>query len=262
MNLLGRFTLADPEIEQYCHQISEIEQNLNSNSILAEIVHLPGDRVGNVLARAAIRPYEIPYLSRSDKDNQHQISVNDLYLSVRNGKEIVLRSKRLNKEVVPRMGNAHNWNRSSLPIYQFLCDLQLWNKRNSLILDYGLLGYGRRFLPRIEYRSMILKPASWNFKKSEFDRFKTQVNQRDLLKISKVFCEENRLPRRVLLKIGDNELFIDFSSIQSIEMLLNSIKKLEEISFVEYLYDGANQVQGPDGQYANQFVISFYKTLN
>ena len=262
MNLLGRFTVADPKITAYCHQISKIEQNLNSNSILAEIVHLPGDRVGNVMKRAAIRDYEIPYLSRSEKASKFQIPVNDLYLSIRHGKELVLRSKRLNKEIKPRMGNAHSWNRSSLPVYKFLCDLQLWGKRNSLTIDYGPLALGRRFLPRIEYRNMILKPASWTFMKSEFDIFKTQNSPRELLRISKAFCKENRLPGRLFLKSGDNELYIDFSSIPSIEMLLNSIKKLEKVSFVEFFFDGKNQVKGPDGYYANQFVLAFYKSVN
>ena len=69
-----------------------------------------------------------PVAARQAQTNRFEIGLDDLMVSVR-GESIVLRSKKHNKIVVPRLTTAHNFSQNSLPVYHFLCDMQNYGKR-------------------------------------------------------------------------------------------------------------------------------------
>ena len=95
INLLGRFAHGNLDILNIVKVIAQHEQEQSNNNILAEVVHLPESRVGNILSRPIFREYEIPYLSKSSVDKDFQIEASDLFISIKND-EIILRSKRMN----------------------------------------------------------------------------------------------------------------------------------------------------------------------
>src|SRR5262249_32256171 len=120
--LLGRFCHADPELCKFVEQHVRAEEALEPDARFAEVVHLPEGRLGNILARPILRAYEIPYLGAASVPAERQIPVTDLRVSVVDG-QIVLRSGRLGKRVIPRLTSAHNFHLSQ-GIYRFLCALQ------------------------------------------------------------------------------------------------------------------------------------------
>ena len=132
-NLLGRFCHVDEEIHRSVIDIiREEEEALPQDKCYAEVVHLPESRTGNILARPVLRPYEIPYLSKPAVEAPFQLEISDLMVSVRQ-KKFVLRSKKLNREVIPRLTTAHNYTLTgAMPIYQFLCSLQSQGKRSGI----------------------------------------------------------------------------------------------------------------------------------
>ncbi|RYF13304.1 MAG: hypothetical protein EOO42_18960, partial [Flavobacteriales bacterium] len=101
-NILGRFCQSNPEMNAKIQEQLRIEENEHSEKIFAEIVHLPQARVGNVLARPHLRKYEIVFLAQSTLPNEYVITLNELYLKLEYGR-LVLFSKRLKKEIVPRL---------------------------------------------------------------------------------------------------------------------------------------------------------------
>ncbi len=113
--LLGRFCNGNAEIHKLTKEIINKENNYHSDKILAEMVHIPESRTGNILRRPVLREFEIPYLSNSGVPAEYQIGVNDLMVSIKNN-SIVLRSKKHNKEIIPCLSNAHNYSNKSLPI--------------------------------------------------------------------------------------------------------------------------------------------------
>lgn len=121
--ILTRFAHTDTQINKIVNEITVKENEFFPDMILAEIAHLPDSRLGNVITRPHIRNYEIPYLAQSDLPENQIIKVSDIIISIKKGR-ICLRSKKLNKEVIPRLTNAHNYSNSSISVYRFLSDFQ------------------------------------------------------------------------------------------------------------------------------------------
>lgn len=225
--LLGRFAQGSRHIYNTVRNITDTEQINNPDVLFAEIIHLSESRTGNILLHPAFRAYEIPFLGKSSLPLEHQISVQDLYISVQHG-QAVLRSHRLNKIVVPRLSNAHNYSHNSLPVYQFLGDLQHQGKRTRFGFDWGNMAEKYSFLPRVTYKNTILHAATW------------QLNQEQI----KALLADKPLPgvpafqdRLVTLADGDNELVIDWKNPLSVQAFKDTVKNRKEIQLKEFLYE-------------------------
>ncbi len=255
--LLGRFTTMSAEIHDWCAAIAAAEQAATPNAIIAEIVHLPENRVGNILMRTTFRPYEIPYLAQSSVAEDFQIPLQDLMLSVR-GDEVILRSKRLNKRIIPVLGNAHNYSYNALPVYHFLCDLQSHKERSCFGFYWGNLSSQFKFLPRVRYENLILHRATWQLKKADYELL-TKSKSDELMQNVAVFRQQWNMPERVLMVQGDNELLIDLRHLLSVQTLVQEIKNLSNITLAEFLFDDQNALVQDEqgGNYTNECVAVF-----
>lgn len=259
-NLFGRFSLADDEIDHFCKQIVVADKKNNENIILADIGHLPEARIGNVSSRSKFYDYEIPYLVKSIQKFSNQIPVSDLVVSVNHLGEIILRSVSKNKKVIPRLINAHNFNNNSTPIYHFLCDLQTQGKRNGVRLEITSLAKIFKHIPRIEYKNIILKKASWTFTPQDISLFFKKVSFNELKNDIQVFRKEWKIPRYINIIEGDHQLLVDFESSRSYAMMLDLISKKDSITFEEFLFTDENQiVKRGENNFTNQVIISIYK---
>jgi len=251
-NLLGRFTYNDPNLKKITQEIITAEEILNHNSILAEIVHLPQVRTGNILHRENIRPYEIPYVGLSSVSSKNQIPISDLLIFVRNN-IIILWSKKLNTEIKPRLSNAHNYSYNSLPIYHFLCDLQHQNKRSSIGFSWNTIFNEQPFLPRVQLDQTIISKARWKILVKDF---------KEHYLITKSFTDWKKkinLPNYVQLVEGDNKLLISLTNTLSIEMLRNTIKNRRSFILEEFLFHKDEVVTDKIHSYCNQVIVSFIK---
>jgi hypothetical protein len=154
-NLLGRFCFLDKEIKSFVKEITRKEEKLIPQKLFAEIVHLPESRMGNILMRPILRSYEIPYLAKASVGAKKTIPLQDIMISVTQGKRIKLRSRKLGIEIIPRLSSAHNFSNNSLPIYHFLCALQTQGLRNNIGFRWGALLEDKSFLPRVRYNNVV-----------------------------------------------------------------------------------------------------------
>lgn len=259
-NMIGRFAYADENLNLLVKTITQKEKELLPDAILAEIVYLPESRMGNILYRPHIRDYEIPYMAYSDLPSNQLLHLSDLMLSIQKGK-LIIRSRKLNKEIIPRLTTAHNYSLSSMPVYRFLCDMQHPSGRNSIYFNWGnLLQRDFIFLPRLRYSNTILSPATWNINIKKIEQFFEIKEDEELItKISK-FRDENRIPRYVLMPEGDNELFVDWENVISIRSLFSVIRKKLGVTFKEFLFEPENAVaKSNSGVYRNECLVAFYK---
>ncbi|MDO3627170.1 lantibiotic dehydratase [Mucilaginibacter sp. BT774] len=263
-NLLGRFAAGSTDVLKTIYDIADFEERYFKNEIVAEISHLPENRLGNVLLRPNFRKYEIPYLTRSSLPGDQQIPVNDLYVSIRNN-QIRLRSKKLDKLVLPRLGTAHNFSTRSLPVYQFLCDMQLQGKRGGLFFDWRGIKNEFKFHPRVTVDRMIIFPATWQLTKKDLQSLltykKDNPDMPELLETVAEFRRQLKMPELVLLVEGDNELLIDFRASLSVELFMATIQKTEMLVLKEFLFDKDNAVVNGvnGGVYTNEIIATIFK---
>ena len=258
-NLLGRFAHGDEHIHDIIKNITSQEQEINVDKVLAEIVHLPESRTGNILLRPVLRAYEIPYLGKSALPKEQQIQLEDLMVSVQNDK-IILRSKRLNKEIIPRLSTAHNYTYNALPVYQFLCDLQTqYFEKSGVGFNWGSLVGNYKFLPRATYKNVILERAKWQLKKDDVAGLLKEKNAN--FDAVDEWRKQFNIPLQVVLVDGDNELLINFADLQSIHMFLSSIKKRERFILEEFLFEETALFikDNHNGGYVNEFIAILLK---
>jgi lantibiotic biosynthesis protein len=231
-SLLARFAYLEDEIGKFCKQFSKTEQEANPEVIFAEVLHIPEGRTGNIARRPVLSDYEIPFLAFSEVKAERQILVDDLLVSVRQD-EIVLTSRKMNKRVIPRLSNAHNYANSPVPVYKFLCSIHQLGKAE-FDINWGEFASKKRFLPRVSAKNIILQRASWFLYKNDIS---TIIKAEDSIVKLRDFLAKWQVQRFVCFVEGDNELFIDTCNNGYLEILLEEIKTVNSAKLVEWLHE-------------------------
>ena len=262
-NLLARFCYGDPGINDLANEITQYESENYSDKILAEIVHLPEARTGNVLRRPSFRAFEIPYLGQSSLPVSNQINIEDLVLFMKNDR-LVLWSKKHDKEVIPRLNNAHNYSYNALPIYHFLCDMQFENCKSGIGFNWDNLEIFFDYFPRVTIGNCIVSKAKWVFNKEKHPEFFKVLTKKEIIYDKNIFSfathilsfEDNELlPQYVSLADGDNALIINLENSTCIEMLVETVKNRSQFVLEEFLFPSSKVVTGKTDCYANQFIV-------
>ncbi|RDI53566.1 lantibiotic dehydratase family protein [Flavobacterium glaciei] len=256
--LLGRFCNGNDAIYNLTNEIVAKEATHHSDKILAEIVHIPESRTGNILRRPVLRAFEIAYLANSGVSQDCTIDLNDLMISIRNNK-IILRSKKHNKEVIPCLSNAHNYATKSLPIYHFLCDLQSQGVKPIYSFSWGVLETHYDFFPRVDYNGILLSKSKWMVHKSEIMSF-YKMDGSQLFEAFSIWRKQRSIPRLVNWAYFDNTLLLDFEKEIGIQLFLKSVTNHAKITLEEFLFTEESVVKNTNGEnFVNQFILSFYK---
>ena len=251
-NLLGRFGYGNEMIQKTLKEIANCEDRSYPGAAVAEIVHLPEARIGNLSYRPKIRDLEIPIINHSTTSYDQQIALGDLYLVLRSGRLILL-SKSRACEVVPKLTSAHNYNRHTSPVYQLLSELQYQDMIPSISLNLGDLNYMGNFIPRIQCGRVILSRAKWVFgpKEIAFWRKNEQYSE-----IMSEFRSNWRIPRFVHFIDGKTETFLDWENPILVSHFLDAISNLKEVVLFEFCLDTDNNVlTNKNGEVVlNQFI--------
>ncbi|MGE5745230.1 MAG: thiopeptide-type bacteriocin biosynthesis protein [Gemmatimonadota bacterium] len=226
--------------------------------MFAEIVHLPEGRVGNILCRPVLREHEIPYLGRSGARPNHQLPVTDLLVSVQD-ERIVLRSRRLGRQVLPRLTTAHDYSWRSLGLYRFLCTLQHQDVVASLAWDWGPLAEAP-FLPRVVSGRLVLARARWRLTEHDIQAISRAGDVTQFATVQ-IWRAERQLPRYVALADYDNELVSDLDNVLSVAALAHQLRGRRSATLVE-MFPGPHElwVTGPEGHFVSEFVVPFIRT--
>lgn len=258
-SILGRFCQGNKPLHEYVKQIVDVEAKINKDKLMAEILHLPESRVGNVLKRPDLREFEIPYLSKSNKPRTNQLTIDDLMISAPLDQKVVLRSKKHGKEVVPKLTNAHNFTMNPLPIYHFLSEMQYQKVQGGLSFIYGPFQEDYEFLPRLEYQNVILHKATWNLSTRYIKELIAHNDHAEkLLSETAKLRSKWQLPQFVSLADGDNLLLINLENSTSIQMLLAEVKKRKKFKLIEFLFHETGLAKHQEEYYTNEVIVSFF----
>ena len=262
-NLLGRFCHASPELEKHVRAHLAAEEALAPDAVYAEIVHLNEGRIGNILCRPVLRAYEITYLGTSGAPRDHQILVEDLLVSLRDDR-IVLRSRQLGKQIIPRLTTAHNFRLRSLCTYRFLCALA-GQDAAGVRWSWGPLA-DAPFLPRVRAGRVVLDRATWNIFERELAGITAAVRDKaatpgKIAAAVQALRTARRLPRMFAIVAGDNEVPIDLENPLLVAAFADEVAGAKRIQLQE-LFPALDQlpVHGPEGRFADEAVLTFTRT--
>lgn len=252
LSLIGRFAFAD-DVYEHAKIIAEEEQRQNKNVVFAEIAHLCDLHSANINRRPHFYDYEIPVLTHSVLPEEKQIHLDDLFVSVRNDK-VVLRSKRLNKVIIPRLSSAFNYTRNDLPLFRFLCDVQAQDTRVSLGFSLSSLVPGLPFYPRVCHKSCILQLAEWHMDVAEL---RPLIKGENIFASFLQFSERISLPKYFSYSVGDNFLVFNRDCMEDIDLFLKEVENKKEITLKEFPFLDGGEMQTGDGKsFLPQFVAS------
>jgi hypothetical protein len=179
-------------------------------------------------------------------------------ISVPQRNKIILRSKKYNKEILPRLTTAHNYSKG-LPIYYFLCMLQHQNNK-SLYFNWGTFFANKRFLPRVKFQNIILSPAQWRFSISDIPK---QTNDSFEYYYEKIieWKNQNKLPELVQIVEGDNKLLLDFDQKDLVQIFIKHLKTKKIILLEEFLFQkNVNHlVKRKNDFFTNEFIVCLRK---
>lgn len=256
--IVGRFCHADPRLHELVRDHLRAEEAARPDCVFAEVVHLPHGRVGNIMSRPVLRDYEIPFLGRSGAAEECQIPLSDLLVSVDHDR-VVLRSRRLDREVLPRLTTAHNSATGGLGVYRFLCALQHEDVVQGLLWDWGPLD-SAPFLPRVVCGRVVMSRARWNLRERELAAFREPRGARQFRAVQRL-RHERGMPRYVAVAEADNELVVDLENVLSIEAAARQLAGRSFGQLVELLPAPDDlTVSGPEGKFTNEIVVPFVRS--
>lgn len=263
--ILGRFCHLSPELDAMTRAHHAAEEAMRPDAIFAEIVHLNEGRIGNILCRPVLRSHEIVYLGMSGAPIDHQITLDDLLISVR-GNRIMLRSRRLGREVIPRLSTAHNYRLRSLGVYRFLCALASQGTEG-VGFSWGPLG-DAPYLPRVKIGRVVVSRAQWKLHADELKELSAAVKAANKAKPGEgraavehavsALRTKHQLPRFVMVAAGDNELPIDLDNPLLVAAFADELAGAHRVTLIE-MFPAPDQLvaRGPEGAFANEIVITF-----
>ncbi|HLY92033.1 MAG TPA: lantibiotic dehydratase [Candidatus Angelobacter sp.] len=256
--LFGRFCHADAQLSECVKSHLRAEEALQPEKIFAEISHLPEGRAGNVICRPVLRRYEIPYLASSRVAAEQQIPLSDLTVSLRGGR-IVLRSQRLQREVLPRLTSAHDFSTPrNLKLYKFLCLLQQQGTSSDLSWNWRGLEQAA-FLPRVAMGNIVFARARWMIQSEVAEQFRQEQGAGRLRRVRE-WRAVLSVPRFVYLTESDNQLLIDFENSLSVEAFVDYVSKRPVSRLVE-MFPGPEALvaRGPEGSFVHEIVVPFVR---
>ncbi|OHO72012.1 enterotoxin [Staphylococcus sp. HMSC036D05] len=148
--------------------------------------------------------------------------------------KLYLFSKNLNSRVIFITHSMLNFVLCS-DLYRFLREVSLGNtKFIQPIKDNGIDGFN--YCPRIRYKNVILKPATWKLNKDMFTHCEKEkwINQFHEIQL---FYD---IPNDVTMTFGDNRLTINLSNHAHISILKKEIEKQGRVSLLENFIQDAN----------------------
>ena len=256
-NLLGRFCGADEALRAAVARHLRAEEAHRPDAIFAEILHLPEGRLGNVVLRPTLRGHEICVLGRSGLPRAQQLTLDDLRVSVR-GDRVILRSARLDREILPRLTTAHNFaTRRSLGVYRFLCALQHQGTAGASF-HWGPLA-NAPVLPRVRHGRVVLSLARWSLDA----RSLAPLGEGDAA--ARFFAVQRLraalgLPRRVALVESDHVLPIDLDHALSVESFVQLVHRRQLAVLTESFPDPDRLcVESPAGRFTHELLIPLHR---
>ncbi|RVU40264.1 hypothetical protein EOE67_06625 [Rheinheimera riviphila] len=225
------------------------EQCFNPELIYAEVLYVENLRQLDVIRRPTWYQYEIPLFVAPSVAPEFVIMPADLLVYLDND-EICLYSIKLKKRVIPRISSAHAYQHQQLNLYHFFGMLQNQNARTPAFQLPPVVTQ-LHYLPRIQYRNIILQKKRWLVPASDITGLAKQTAAGRLQLLNLL-----QLDRYISFGEADQILRLDLHSDTDLKILLQQNHPIFEL--YESLSDQyTSLIQCSQGMhYSNEVVIA------
>jgi thiopeptide-type bacteriocin biosynthesis protein len=220
---LSRFVATSLDLDNGLKSINDFDKKQNEDVIIAEVIDWPKDRkVANFGQRKIYTEYIIPIsFPLSNWQSEKQIFISDLTVSYQYGR-IRLRSKKLNKEIIPIFSNPYNLENEVNPYLIFLAELasqRNFARLNWMWTDLKTLPY----LPRIRLGNVYLSLRTWRLSSEQYQLLTNSKNiVEDFFKIKNLLT----LPDQFYwVEKDDQNLFVDTNMTLILKTFLDAYSK-------------------------------------
>ena len=257
VELFGRLCHLDRLLHEHVRSHLRAEEAHRPEAILAEIVHLPEPRAGNIILRPVLRDTKSPTSGVQAQRTIGRFRIRDLLVSVR-GDRVRLRSARLNREIIPRLTTAHNYAWRTLGVYKFLCTLAQQGVAVWPGWRWGALS-AAPFLPRVATGRLVLSLAQWRASGDDV-RDLCERKGADRYRAIQQWRRARMIPRLVGVVDRGNVLPVDFDNALSADAFADLCKRRGGVTLVE-LFPPADQlcVESREGSFTHELVVPFVK---
>jgi lantibiotic biosynthesis protein len=255
--LLGRFTLANNEIQEHCKNIVKIEREANSDTLFVDIGYQVEKSIDNINRRKNIYGQELAILAYPNK--LEQLLFDDLLVSVVTD-EIFLRSKKYNKRIIPRVASAYNSTRSDLSLYRFLSDLQNQDLQTNLSIQAQNLFPNLDYYPRLNYKNIILSSKMWRVPRQFCNPHGLLTEQLDSLK---VWLKNKEVSTYFKCGAADQHLYFKSTNEEDLNHFLQYCREKELLYIIEVFMPDENISKNENNQsYHSEFIIALAHTAS
>ena len=255
----ARFGHLNPELFQANKAIciAEEEYYRKLNAIVVEVVFLPSDKGGNIVARPELRKFEVPIIANSSVTAENVVPLDDIMMSVSQNK-IVLRSKSRSVFIIPKFSSAFNSSLCKHPIFNFFSDLKYQSLEGYLNWSWGVLS-DMPFLPRVRYKNIVITRAKWTV---NYHDVETLIRHGDSSGLIEHFNKKN-IPLKFCLSQNDDFLLpLNLNLSSDFEMFTTELKKHKRVTLMEDIFANGTDmvVKGPEGHFTNELMV-FWNNL-
>lgn len=221
---IGRFRdmFSETELSCFRSQAAELQKSF-PDCIIAEISEIPErGRTSNICTNHSDCDYQI-MLSTNSCIGKQKLSINDLYISVDlRSKQFRIKSKSMNKRVLVTASSMLNPTFGSSAV-RFLKEVSSNHRLNILNTISCITTSEYEYTPRITYKRIILKPATWIMSRETLG---LQDNTEDhFIQCLQNFRKKWDVPRFVYLAQYDNRLLFDLDNPLHIHEIHRLVKK-------------------------------------
>ncbi|MEJ8545309.1 thiopeptide-type bacteriocin biosynthesis protein [Brevibacillus borstelensis] len=258
----GRFAdMLGESFEEHLEQINQEHQKAYPDSVFAEVVYFPRHgRITNVVLSKSKREHEILIGAPFNEHHSMSIPLSDLVVGA-TSHSFYLKSRSMNKEVIPVTGHMLNYVGSVPNVYRFLCELGMAKQRNWMPFSWGSFRHAP-VLPRLRYGKIILAPATWNVDHGLLAVSKKDGQERWMEAVQNWICQY-QVPNYVYITDHDNKMLLDLRDERHLAELIRELKKLNSGETLVLTELGAELtdcvVEGNDGAFHMECVFPLVK---
>ncbi|MCY9511361.1 lantibiotic dehydratase family protein, partial [Paenibacillus larvae] len=184
----GRFL--DMVDESVTDKLKEVSDG-HPNKIFAEVIYLPRhSKATNVVITKNLTNYQI-VIGTNNNSQFKEITLDDLVVGSY-GYRFYLKSRKLNKEVIPVTNHMLNFTSGTPNLYRFICELGMSQYKSWRGFYWGLLSR-LPYLPRVRCGRIVLSPATWNIDR-KIMTFITSDTEKDRIKKLQQWRDQYQVP--------------------------------------------------------------------